>query len=130
MSLKRSKKGFGDFVTQEQFLIVSRKTKTNIITAANTVNIIISQWEHELKTSRLLEARENKDKVVVDFSFASDWLRELREFAGPISELSYVKPKSTLNWKFLYVKTKVSVWTNTYWRPTLCKSLRLNKRQS
>ena len=43
MSLKRSKKGFGDFVTQEQFLIVSRKTKTNIITATNTVNIIISQ---------------------------------------------------------------------------------------
>ena len=129
MSLKRSKKGFGDFVTQEQFLIVSRKTKTNIITATNMVNIIISQWEHELKTSRLLEARENKDKVVVDFSFASDWLRKWREFAGPISELSYVKPKSTLNWKFLYVKTKVSVWTNTYWRPT-CKSLRLNKRQS
>ena len=99
MSLKRSKKGFGDFVTQEQFLIVSRKTKTNIITATNTVNIIISQWEHELKTSRLLEARENKDKVAVDFSFASDWLREWREFAGPISELSYVKTKIDIRLK-------------------------------
>ena len=33
------------------------------------------------------KARENAgDQVVIVFSFASDWLKERREFSGPIRE--------------------------------------------
>ena len=35
------------------------------------------------------KARENAgDQVVIDVGFASDWLREWREFCGPITEQS------------------------------------------
>ena len=39
------------------------------------------------KTTKFPKARENAgDQVVIDFSFASDWLRNWRDFSGPITE--------------------------------------------
>lgn len=37
-------------------------------------------------------ARNAGDQVVIGFSFAFDWLREWREFPGPIKEESRAKP--------------------------------------
>ena len=49
-----------------------------------------------MKTSKLLEARENAgDQVLSVFSFVSDWSKEWRESSGPITEQSYVKPKQS-----------------------------------
>ena len=46
-----------------------------------------SQWELKTKTTKLPKARENAgDQVVIGVSFASDWLREWREFSEPSSE--------------------------------------------
>ena len=49
--------------------------------------------ELALKPSELPKARENTgDQVVIIICFASDWLREWREFSGPITERSKAKP--------------------------------------
>ena len=41
------------------------------------------------KTTKFPKAQENAgDQVVIDFSFASDWLRNWRDFSGPITERS------------------------------------------
>ena len=47
-----------------------------------------------MKTAKLLEARENAydQGVAIVFIFASDWLRGWRQFSGPITEQSQVKP--------------------------------------
>ena len=50
------------------------------------------------------ETRVNETREVL--IFACNWLREWREFSGPITERSEAKPSnpellSTLNWKFL-----------------------------
>ena len=51
-----------------------------------------SQWELKLDTIKLPKARENAgDQVVIGFTFASDWLKEWREFFGPITEQSKAK---------------------------------------
>ena len=59
----------------------------------NTQN---SQWELKVKKANRLKrgkARENAgDQVVIDFSFASYWLRESRKLFGPITERSKAKP--------------------------------------
>lgn len=52
-------------------------------------NSFRSQWEPIVKPTKLLTARENVgDKVVSGFSLASDWLRDGREFSGPITAIS------------------------------------------
>ena len=39
-----------------------------------------------VKPTKLTKARENAgNQVVIGFSFVSDWLREWREFSGPIT---------------------------------------------
>ena len=44
-------------------------------------NTLKSQWELGVKTSKPPKGQENAgDQVVIDFSFASDWSREWREF--------------------------------------------------
>ena len=43
--------------------------------------------------SKPSKARENAgDQVIFDVNFASDWLREWREFSGPITEQSKAEP--------------------------------------
>ena len=43
----------------------------------------------QLRINKLPKARENAgNQVVVGFSFAADWLREWREFSGPITKRS------------------------------------------
>lgn len=50
------------------------------MTNQNKGNIIISQWELKMITSKLFEARENTDdQVTIFFSFVSDWLRGWHE---------------------------------------------------
>ena len=81
----------------ERFSIEWRKTKAKVITTANQKkgNITRSQWELRVKTTKLFKARENAgDQVVVlDFCFASDWLRGRCEFPGPIKKRGKAKPK-------------------------------------
>ena len=49
------------------------------------------------KTTKLPEVQENAgDQVVIDFFFASDWLREWCKFSGPITEGSKVKTKQPI----------------------------------
>ena len=51
-----------------------KKKKTKIITTAKE-NTVKSQRKLEVKTTKLLKARENAgDQVLIGFSFASDWL--------------------------------------------------------
>ena len=53
---------------------VPYKKKTKIITTAKE-NTVKSQRKLEVKTTKLLKARENAaDQVLIGFSFASDWL--------------------------------------------------------
>ena len=53
---------------------VPYKKKTKIITTAKE-NTVKSQRQLEVKTTKLLKARENAgDQVLIGFSFASDWL--------------------------------------------------------
>ena len=53
---------------------VPYKKKTKIITPAKE-NTVKSQRKLEVKTTKLLKARENAgDQVLIGFSFASDWL--------------------------------------------------------
>ena len=41
----------------------------------------MNQWELEANARNRRKARENAyDQVVIDFGFASDWLRRWREF--------------------------------------------------
>ena len=69
------------------------------------------------KTTKLSKARENAGNlVVIGFGFASDWLREGREFSGPITEWSKAKTKQfrsalTLNQELLYTSSAVSINT-------------------
>ena len=50
------------------------KKKTKIITTAKE-NTVKNQRKLEVKTTKLLKARENAgDQVLIGFSFASDWL--------------------------------------------------------
>ena len=49
------------------------------------------------KTMKTSQARENAgDQVEIGFCFAYDWLRELHEFSGPITERSKEKLMQTL----------------------------------
>ena len=53
---------------------VPYKKKTKIITTAKE-NTVKSQRKLEVKTTKLLKARENAgDQVLIGFSFTSDWL--------------------------------------------------------
>ena len=53
---------------------VPYKKKTKIITTAKE-NTVKSQRKLEVKTTKLLKAREKAgDQVLIGFSFASDWL--------------------------------------------------------
>ena len=63
----------------ERFLTKCRKTEVKVIPTANQKkeNTLKSQREIKVNTTKLSKARENTgDQVVVDFSFASDWLKE------------------------------------------------------
>ena len=54
-------------------------------------NTLKSPWELRVKINKPSKARENAgDQVVIGVSFAFDWLREWREFSGPITEQSKV----------------------------------------
>ena len=65
----------------ERFSIECGKTKTKLTTTANE-----QKEKYRLKRGK---ARESAgDQVVIDVGFASDWLREWREFWGPITEQS------------------------------------------
>ena len=65
----------------ERFSIECGKTKTKLTTTANE-----QKEKYRLKRGK---ARVSAgDQVVIDVGFASDWLREWREFWGPITEQS------------------------------------------
>ena len=52
-----------------------KKKKTKIIITTAKENTVKSQRKLEVKTTKLLKARENAgDQVLIGFSFASDWL--------------------------------------------------------
>ena len=60
-----------------------------------------------MKIGNLLEARENaSDQVIIGFGFASDWLREWREFSRPITERNEAKPKQS--WIILGTRLKIA----------------------
>ena len=60
------------------------------------------------KTCKLPTARENAgDHVVIDVSFAFDWLRERHEFFGPITERSKTKPMQP---RITQLKIALSQW--------------------
>ena len=70
-------------------MIECHETKSKIIATLNhskenvTTNVNLKLTE----TRKLLEARENaSDHFEIGCSFESDWLKERREFCGPISE--------------------------------------------
>ena len=68
-------------------------------------NTFKNQWELKVKTTKLPEVQENaEDQVVIDFCFASDWLREWCEFSGPITEGSKVKTKQPITFGLLWIE--------------------------
>ena len=79
----------------ERFSITCPTTKTEVITSPKQTkeNTAKKKGELALKPSELPKERENTgDQVVIVNCFASDWLREWREFSGPITERSKAKP--------------------------------------
>ena len=79
----------------EPFSIGCHKMKTKIVIAANQRKgkLHNGPMSIQVKVSKLLKARENAcDEVAIGFGFESDWLREWREFSGPITERRKVKP--------------------------------------
>ena len=70
------------------FYKIEKKSQRAIKRKENTLK---SPWELRVKISKPSKARENAgDQVVIGVSFAFDWLREWREFSGPITEQSKV----------------------------------------
>ena len=46
----------------------------------------------KMKTTKLRKARENAgDQVVIGFSFAADWLKEMCKLFGPITERHWIE---------------------------------------
>ena len=92
----------------ERFSIECHKTKIKTTTTANHSEEYISrsQWELEVKTSKLPEARENaSDQVVIGLSLASDWLRKWRQSHNKVKQRkSNPGLISILNWKCLFRK--------------------------
>ena len=80
----------------ERFSITCPTTKTEVITSPKQTKENTAKKKKgklALKPSELPKARENTgDQVVIVLCFASDWLREWREFSGPITERSKAKP--------------------------------------
>ena len=65
----------------EEPMRTQNKTKSLQWPIRRKENTLKSQWELKMKPTNLSKARENStDQVVIGFSFASDWLREWREF--------------------------------------------------
>ena len=100
--------------------IECRKTKTKVITTVNQKEgkYRRSQWELlHLKTTTLPKARENAGNQVAN-GFASDWLREWREFSGPITNQNLSKTNAILNffWHSIenYSKTKLIQYKITF----------------
>ena len=59
-------------------------------------NITTSQWELRVRTSTMLEARENvSDEDTVGFSFESNWWSGWCDFSGPTTERSKTKPNKS-----------------------------------
>ena len=77
--------------------VVDRKPKLSQQPIRRLENTFKNQRELEVKPRKLPKARENaNDQFVIGFSFASDWLREWREFFAPIIERSEANPKQSL----------------------------------
>ena len=73
----------------ERFSMDCRTTKIKLTTTANQRKgkYLQEPIRTQRKTTEMSKARENAgDQVVIVFSFASDWLKERREFSGPITE--------------------------------------------
>ena len=71
------------------FLLFYKTEKKSQRAIKRKENTLKSPWELRVKISKPSKARENAgDQVVISVSFAFDWLREWREFSGPITEQS------------------------------------------
>ena len=69
----------------ERFSTECRKTKVITQPIRRKEISYESQSEFKVKTTKLPKARENAgDQVAAGFSFACDWLREWREYSGPM----------------------------------------------
>ena len=80
--------------TIERFSIECLKTKTRVNTEGNQKKRKYLEEPIQIQ-SKKSNVRENAgDQVVIGCSFVSDWLREWREFSGPITERSEVKTKT------------------------------------
>ena len=80
------------------FSIECCATKTKSITTVihQKENITRSQWQLEVKTSKVPEAWENAGyRLTIYFSFESDWLKRWREFSGPVTWRSKAKTKQS-----------------------------------
>ena len=62
-------------------------------------NTFKGPWELKVKPTKLPKGRENAgDQVVIGLSFASDWLREKREFSRPITDQIIEEKKKKQSW--------------------------------
>lgn len=63
------------------------------MTMANQTEKKIKGTNQKSKKKQARKARESKsDREVIEFSSASDWLKEWSEFYGPITECFEAKP--------------------------------------
>ena len=69
------------------------KAKTNAMTMANQTKKKIKGANQKSRKKQARKAQESKgDREVIEFSSASDWLKEWSEFYGPITVRFKAKP--------------------------------------
>ena len=84
----------------ERSSIECRKTKTEVITTANQKKENYLKGPMRTQSKNQPNTREHANyQVIIGFSFASDWSRELREFSGPITQSS--KAETNQSWIFI-----------------------------
>ena len=86
------------------------KAKTNAMTMINQTEKKIKGANQKSKKKQARKARESKgDREVIEFSSASDWLKEWSEFYGPITVRFEAKP--TQPWITFDTQFKIALHT-------------------
>ena len=97
----------------KRFSIECRETKTKVTQTVNQKKWenLYSTWEHKVIAIKRPEAWESADDhFVIDFSFASDWLKEWCEFSGPITKRCQLLWTLNFKGKLFSYTVEIQTW--------------------
>ena len=96
-------------ITQSAFQSNAVKTKTKVTAMASQKkgNITRNQSRLEVNTCKRPEVQKNaRNRVLIDFGFASDWLRGWCKISGPITE--HIQVKRSQSWITFDTQLKIA----------------------